>query len=397
MLKSGELVPKDKLMGRLLEGLKETGDRFMQVREREDGAVIVSKAGSRLDALSPPDEEGLKALVLARGMPWKDEYVDRSVAYFASDERVDGHGDIVRQSWLFDEFEKNSPMPYSHEWYAPPVGRIIDWRTIKRNEADYKGPALWLLGLFATKDDWEWADTIFRLVKARILVSGSVGFYPDKVIDVKDEAERNELGLGRWGLIFEDNHLLEYSPTTIPANAGAHSIASVLPGCKSMLLPQDITMIREMERMKAPTKDEWVHAEAMIIAIARSIWPNEEFRFHPDLDVPVTLLNPPCPRTLSGAVSMSKTSDEEQVELTTELESTEQQDLAGQLARVEQELAALTGQVAEQTQVLNDLRDGMETLQASRSGQVEANSTEHVDRTVRSLETLLANMKKLRP
>jgi len=156
-------------------------------------------------------------------------------------------------------------------------------------------------------------------------------------------------------------------------------------------------MIREMERMKAPTKDEWVHAEAMIIAIARSIWPNEEFRFHPDLDVPVTLLNPPCPRTLSGAVSMSKTSDEEQVELTTELESTEQQDLAGQLARVEQELAALTGQVAEQTQVLNDLRDGMETLQASRSGQVEANSTEEVDRTVRSLETLLANMKKLRP
>lgn len=421
-LRSAELVEGDQLITRLreiLDAKKEAGSHepMPLIRQDEEGHVILSKGGSLIvpkavtdSGLQVPDVDSLRSLVSARGMDWKDDYKERAVPYFASDERVDGHGDIVRQSWLFDEFEKNSPMPYSHEWWAPPVGRAIDWRIVQRADADYEGPALWLLSMFATKDDWDWADTIFRLVKSGFLVSGSVGFWSAKVIDVKDEDERAELGLGRWGLIFEQNHLLEYSPTTIPANSGAHAIARSLPSHRDELLPHDVTMLRELVRQDVgEDRKAWIDAESAILQIARSIWPDEDWTFHRELDVPLTLTNPPVDRPLKGSVSMVEKEGEEEEQSELEEEVTEQietddGDVSARLGRIEEAVDHIARRLDEFTtetsQVFGDLRELLETSASEGSGKdastVES-AKEGYDRMVRSMETALANLRKLKP
>lgn len=404
-VKSGELIEPGQLVTRLQDILKEKREAgstqpIPTIRQDDEGNVIFSKGGSILVPetgpadLTIPELDAAKTLASARGMEWREEYKDRMVPYFASDERVDGHGDIVRQSWDMGEFEKNSPLPYSHEWWAPPVGRAIDWRVVQRSEPDYSGPALWLLGLFATKDDWEWADTVFRLVKSGFLPSGSVGFYSNKVIDVKDEDERTELGLGRWGLVFEDNHLLEFSPTTIPANEGAHSIARALSSVgKDLLLPQDVTMLREIVRRDVgDDKEKWFEGEQAILHIARSIWPDEEFVAHRELDVPLTL-EPPRVRTRTHAHAVTR---EEPKEVTEPLEKRLTL-IEGAVNHIAKRLDEFT---TEATQVFADLRELLETVPSKGSGEVEEveSATEGlVDETVSSLETVLENLKSLRP
>jgi hypothetical protein len=401
-LKSAELIEPGDLVSRLagiLAEKKAAGDNspMPTIRQDEEGHVVVSKGGSILVPetgpvdLRVPDLDSVKSLVSARGMEWRDEYKDRVIPYFASDERVDGHGDIVRQSWIMDEFEKNSPMPYSHEWFAPPIGRSIDWRVVQRNEPDYTGDALWLLALFATKDDWEWADTIFRLVKSGFLPSGSVGFWSAKVIDVKDDDERAELGLGRWGLVFEENHLLEYSPTTIPANAGAHTIARSLPGQAKNLQPHDVTMLRELIRQDCgDDRQAWINAEQSILQVARSIWPDGVWEYHWEQDVPVTMMNPPRTRTRTRAVAGADVPPEEPVDMDTRLETIETG--VSHIAR------SLDDFKSETTQIFSDLRELLEASPPKGSGtEVVESANESVDKVVLSLEEALANLSKLRP
>lgn len=315
----------------------------------------------------PLGDESIRVLCEARGMPWRPEYIGRTVPYFGSDERVDSMGDIVRQSWIFDLFEKNSPMPFSHDWGQPPVGKVIFWEVMKRNDEDYKGKALFLLGLFATADDWEWADTVFRLVNARLLVSGSVGFRPDIVIDVKDDKERAKLGLGRYGLVFEDNHLLEYSPTTIPANAGA-TIPRLLQASVKDLQPYDVHVLRELQRERIygtkGDRAEWMKTETMILSVARALWPEERYEVHKDLDVPVTLENhamknqkkggsglfkaPPPPAPAAGAPAPAAPPEKDPITTLNEIHAMISQDVRENAAFRQQVISMLTDLGAEE-------------------------------------------------
>jgi len=296
-LRSAEVYEPDDpvIQGRLSDAGKHRRSPFLY--DPENKAIkcrrfVGFKAGQ--GAPKTPSGNALQELAESRGVTWTAEMKNRAVPYWASDERVDGEGDIIRQRWHFDEFEKNSPMPFNHKWQEPPVGKIIDWRIRTRKDADYEGPALWLLGLFATKDQWEWADTVFRLVESGVLPGGSVGFYSTKIVDIKDEEERAELGLGRFGFILDENHLLEFSPVTMPANPGAVTIQN----CKG-LLPHDMHMIRELKRLEIHGEhyqdegERWAKTETMLLGIARTLWPNEEWEHHYSLDVPVILENIP--------------------------------------------------------------------------------------------------------
>jgi len=282
---------------------------------------------------------------------------------------------------------------------------------VQRSEPDYKGPALWLLNLFATKDDWEWADTIFRLVKSGFLLSGSVGFWSSKVIDIRDEEERGELGLGRWGLIFEENHLLEYSPTTIPANPGAHAIArdlqrigkarDSLPDATMLLQPQDVTMLREIVRRDIGNdRQAWIDAETAILHVARSVWPDEEFTFHAELDVPVTLENPAHARTRTHALAHARAGEPEEGAATSP--ETGEQEVSARLGSLEKAVGNVARTLdefkTEATQVFTDLRELLETLPSKGSGEEAVESaTERVDEVVSSLEEALKNLKSIRP
>ncbi len=177
-LNSGELIEDPAaICERLLSAQdkvladKASGDVPQTVvwRDGEGRARVKKRAGDALvKSAKAMTEEQLRELAAARDIPWDESYKDRVVAYWLSDERVDGHGDITLQNWIFDDFENNPVLVYDHMWELPPIGAALDWTVQTRKDGQYSGPALRTLSLFATADQWEWAGTVFNLVKARV-------------------------------------------------------------------------------------------------------------------------------------------------------------------------------------------------------------------------------------
>jgi len=354
---------QDELVARLRELEELAGPGHVRLHGRtESGHALLRKTVGRIDkAPKVPSAKALQKLAEALGIQWTEGLEERVLPYWASDERVDGDGDIIRQVWHFNEFAKNSPLMYSHDWFSPPIGRALQWKVVGRKEDDYKGKALWLLELFATQEQSAFADSVFRLVQAGLLVSGSVGFYATQVSD-PDDAEREKLGLGRYGLIFEENHLLEFSTCPIPCNAGAH-VARALTGAKGVIKPSDVTVLRESWRStftRGPGDAErWVEIERGIVALARALWPQEDFRVHDELDVPMLT-------TLSFSPEPEDDSEPE-------IEEVEPAELDPEVAV---RLDALEERFEEQISILNDIRSGVERIERS-SRSVSSDAGDH--------------------
>lgn len=240
-----------------------------------------------------PTREALIELATRRGFPNPDAIIERIIPYWASDERVDGHGDIVMQDWDFTEYEKSPILASSHHWEDPPIGGSLDWKVVNRVENDYDGPALWLLTFFASSEMYPWADTIYRLAKSRIMRGGSVGFYSRKVIDITDQDEREALGLGRFGYVLANNMLVEFSPTTVGANAGALSVYNNAKA-KGLLVPDDAPIIRELVRREAHitgSKDLWKNTDLNIRAFLNTVFPGIGLKAHGDFDAPLCTMS----------------------------------------------------------------------------------------------------------
>lgn len=279
----------------LMKACEQNPDRAIApqtcVQLNAEGALQVNKRfGDSLVELAVSDED-LQSLAKSRGIPWQEEYAGRGQMYWASDERVDRHGDIVMQNWDFGNFDKNSIMLYSHDWELPPIGTVLDHVVEARSEKGYKGDALKLTTLFATKDQWEWADTIYRLVKAKFMKAGSVGFYPGVIIWIDDDEERQELGLGRWGYIYDKNELIEWSPCSVPANPGAHALQ--LAKSAGLLQPKDVQVIREMRRRSIPRVENdsviWREVDSALRMTWRALFPEISVPEHKELDTPIIM------------------------------------------------------------------------------------------------------------
>jgi len=295
LLKSAEPIESGKLVDRLLAAdveVRKTNPASQTTIAVDGDRPRVTKAiGGSLGGPMPPPAD-LALMAQEKGIPWRPEYSDRVVPFWASDQRVDRHGDIVKQNFDFSEYAHNPVVPFSHDWDMPPVGNAIDWKVLERKDADYEGPALRLLDLFASKETWEWADTVFRLVKAGFLRTSSIGFYPKKVWDIKDPAARKTLGLGPNGLVLDENVLLEHSPTTIPANPGTYA-AFAHAKSKGLLQPNDVQCLREMRRRSIVAgpddRHEWLRSEATLLAVWRTLFPEVHTQVHREFDVPLFL------------------------------------------------------------------------------------------------------------
>lgn len=323
------------------------------------------------DGLPKLDASKLQGLAESVGIAWQDGFEERAVRYWASDERVDSHGDIVRQNWLFDQFEENPVMPFSHNWDGKPVGNAIDWGVIDRKSKGYTGKALWLLGLFATADMNEEAESVFRLVKSGFLRGGSVGFRAGKVIEVTDDGERNELGLGRWGAILDENMLLEFSPTTLGANAGA---MAVLESARKSgaLEAADIRVVRELYRQeiygKRGDREAWETTEAMVIATASRIFPDASFEPHRALDVPLIESVAPRKRDAASGTPPADPDSNDTPPAPTAVDMTRMDDRIDRLETIVTASAAAQDAANAQTyRLLSDVRELLEDLRDERS------------------------------
>ncbi len=307
----------------------------------DDGSVrVVRDMGTPTMQAVPPVEQ-LQQLAQLRGIPWDPAYAERVVPYWASDERVDSHGDIVRQRWRFETFAKNPVLAFSHNWDEAGVGNAIDWQVRPRTDADYQGPALWLLQLFMTAEQWIWADSVFRQVKAGFLRAGSVGFKPGVMIDVKDDAERQALGLGRWGLILDDNELLEFSVCLMGANKGALAILAQ-EKARGGLSARDLVASREILRRSSIADDEWARQDDELRAMARTVFAadRELFVKHRDRGAAFAPPEPPRPRLLYRPPERQKAEGDEEAPPAAE-------DVSARIAALEGQVTALGDQLAQ--------------------------------------------------
>jgi hypothetical protein len=140
-----------------------------------------------------------------------------------SDETTDRMGDIIRQDgWKLDNYKRNPVILWGHahgmgEDADEPIGRGLNLRI------DGMGREKSLVGdvEFAVEES-ERAARKYRLAAAGYVKANSVGFQRGKVNRPESKEERESLGLGPAGVVFESGHeLLEDSLCAIPANPSA--------------------------------------------------------------------------------------------------------------------------------------------------------------------------------
>ena len=140
-----------------------------------------------------------------------NEVRPRVLEFVGSTEDRDRMGDIIMASgWQLKDFKKNPVFLWAHQYDTPPVGKAVKvWIDNDRLKFHIQ---------FAQKDEYEFADTIYKLYKGGYLRATSVGFMPieSEPIEVKDEDT-----MYHTPTRYLKQDLLELSACPVPANPNA--------------------------------------------------------------------------------------------------------------------------------------------------------------------------------
>lgn len=250
-----------------------------------------------------PSPERIEELARAAGIKFEPGMEERVQPFWASDERVDRDGDIIRQNWELAEFLKNPIILFGHNWASTPIGVSLITEVRDRVDGDFQGRALFMLPMFAMAEQSEEADRVFRLVRAGFLKTGSVGFFPMEIIIIDDAEERADLGLGRWGVIFNRSKLIEFSMVSVPANPGAHTLSAV-----KALTEVDVATLREFRRLECvaglKSLADYAIADARLANVLA-----ETFTFEPLGDVTKPIMREAIRRVVEPLVSIDEVPD----------------------------------------------------------------------------------------
>lgn len=212
------------LAARIFRGL--ATDEDFRSAKLEDVRAIKADTGERhYRTLAKPIERDAKS-------------APRSQRYVASDESVDRMGDIIRQNgWDHTTFKENPQALWAHMSREFPIGTVTDIHIGKRNGRKSLIEEITYLeeGLNPT------ADILWKLVDKGVIRAVSVGFLPTKIHWPESEKEREELGLGTWGCVYEKQEQLELSNCTVPANANALATKSVHDALRDMITAGEIS------------------------------------------------------------------------------------------------------------------------------------------------------------
>lgn len=191
--------------------IKKTKEQI--IKEKTTGTQnrdFSDKAGPVLVQMSMDD---CKKACKDINVEYKKGYESRVLRYVCSDATVDRMGDVIKQEgWKLENFKKNPVVMGFHDYSTFPVGNALSVGVI-----DGK---LKMNILFIDKEVNEEADKAFKMAKSGFMRAGSVGFNPIKHHQATAE-EQKELGLGQYGIMFEEQELMEFSVCGVPANANA--------------------------------------------------------------------------------------------------------------------------------------------------------------------------------
>jgi HK97 family phage prohead protease len=169
------------------------------------------------------DEDGAVVERPARVLRTSEE--SRTVRFVLSDGTVDRVGDTLDPNgWDLTAYKRNPVVLWGHDALSPPIGRMTNiFSDGSRLLGDVR---------FAEPNVYEFADQIFRLIRAGYINAGSVGFIP---IDYSFNDGR------RGGIDFHEQELLEFSVVPIPANSNA----LVQAAAKGLINYRDIAPLKK--------------------------------------------------------------------------------------------------------------------------------------------------------
>jgi HK97 family phage prohead protease len=139
------------------------------------------------------------------------EVSPRVLEFTGSTEDKDRVGDIVMAAgWQLKNYKKNPVFLWAHQYDTPPVGKATKvWVDDNRLKFHIQ---------FAERDEYEFADTIYKLYKGGYLRATSVGFMPieSEPMEIKDEDTAFHTPTR-----YLKQDLLELSGCPVPANPNA--------------------------------------------------------------------------------------------------------------------------------------------------------------------------------
>ena len=141
-----------------------------------------------------------------------NELGEREFEFVASDETPDSYGDIVRaEGWDLRRYKKNPIVLFNHSSNMP-----VGFSPMTKVD----GKSLVCRAKLADEGTSDFIDTLYKLMKQRIVRAMSVGFRATKDVNIMRDKDGNFLGLE-----FNGQELLENSIVTVPANPNALSLA----------------------------------------------------------------------------------------------------------------------------------------------------------------------------
>jgi len=128
----------------------------------------------------------------------------RTATFTISTGSVDRDNDTIDpEGWDLKDYRENPVVLWAHNSYIPPIA--------KSKGTAVKDGNLISTATFATREQHELADTVFRLVLGRFLNTASVGFRPKESVWNDD----------RGGFDFKKQYLHEWSIVPVPSNPEA--------------------------------------------------------------------------------------------------------------------------------------------------------------------------------
>lgn len=142
----------------------------------------------------------------------------RTLRYVWTDESVDSDGDIITLSgWDLTRFVQNPVFLWGHDGRSvPPIGKAVSIQM----EPHAKTPRALVDVEYAPKDAFEFADTIYQLAKRGFVNATSAGFRVLEIAQLTDK-QRQDMGIGMFGIKSLKQQLYEISNVSMPANENA--------------------------------------------------------------------------------------------------------------------------------------------------------------------------------
>lgn len=132
--------------------------------------------------------------------------------FVASTSSEDRHGDIVRQNWRLEHYQRDNPVIlWNHNHDQLPIGRALS--------AQVEGGQLMIDFELDPEDDF--AMKVAGKIRRKIINTGSVGFISHEMGWREDlDKDHPEYKRG-YGMVLDDNELLEFSITSVQSNRDA--------------------------------------------------------------------------------------------------------------------------------------------------------------------------------